>query len=110
MHDYYKNNNEHIKYDVSQNNKVAIIWIGSPFGKSTFCENNLTYKGYVRINQDTLKIREKVIKSLEENLKQGKKVVIDRISPKKKEKKIILKFAKNTDTMLEDLIFQCQKT
>ena len=57
-----------------------------------------------------MKIREKVIKSLEENLKHGKKVVIDRINPKKKEKKIILKFAKNTDIMLEDLIFQCQKT
>ena len=95
LHDYDKNNNDHIKYDVSQNNKEAIILIGSPgSGKSTFCENNLTPKGYVRINQDTLKTREKVIKCLEENLKQGKKVVIDSTNPEKKGRGDYIKICK----------------
>ena len=84
LHDLDKNNNEHIKYDISPNHKEAIILMGPPgSGKSTFCENNLTNKGYIRINQDTLKTRQKVIKCLEENLKNGKNVVIDSTNPEK---------------------------
>ena len=84
LHDLDKNNNDHIKYDISPNHKEAIILIGPPgSGKSTFCENNLTNKGYIRINQDTLKTRQKVIKCLEENLKNGKNVVIDSTNPEK---------------------------
>ena len=84
LHDYDQNNNNHIKYDTSNNHKEAIILIGSPgSGKSTFCENNLTTKGYIRINQDTLKTREKVIKCMEQNLKEGKNIVIDSTNPQK---------------------------
>ena len=43
----------------------------------------MTNKGYIRINQDTLKTRQKVIKCLEENLKNGKNVVIDSTNPEK---------------------------
>ena len=84
LHDYDQNNNNHIKYDTSTNHKEAIILIGSPgSGKSTFCENNLTTRGYIRINQDTLKTREKVIKCMEQNLKEGKNIVIDSTNPQK---------------------------
>jgi bifunctional polynucleotide phosphatase/kinase len=96
LHDLDKNNNDHIKYDISSNHKEAIIFIGSPgSGKSNFCENNLTPKGYVRINQDTLKTRQKVIKCLEENLKAGNKVVIDSTNPEKNGRKEYIKICKN---------------
>ena len=96
LHDLDKNNNDHIKYDVSPNHKEAMIFIGSPgSGKSNFCENNLTPKGYIRINQDTLKTRQKVIKCLEENLKAGNKVVIDSTNPEKNGRKEYIKICKN---------------
>ena len=96
LHDLDKNNNEHIKYDISPDHKEAIILIGPPgSGKSTFCENNLTPKGYIRINQDTLKTRQKVIKCLEENLKNGKKVVIDSTNPEKNGRMEYIKKCKN---------------
>ena len=95
LHEYDKNNNDHIKFDITKDNKEAIILIGSPgSGKSTFCENNLVPKGYIRINQDTLKTREKVIKCLEENLKEGKKVVIDSTNPEKKGRETYIKICK----------------
>ena len=95
LHDLDKNNNDHIKYDVSPDHKEAIIFIGSPgSGKSNFCENNLTPKGYVRINQDTLKTRQKVIKCLEENLKAGNKVVIDSTNPEKNGRSEYIKICK----------------
>ena len=95
LHDLDKNNNEHIKYDVSKDHKEAIIFIGSPgSGKSNFCENNLTPKGYVRINQDTLKTRQKVVKCLEENLKAGNKVVIDSTNPEKNGRSEYIKICK----------------
>ena len=106
MHNYDKNNNDHIKYDIAKDNKEAIILIGSPgSGKSIFCENNLTPKGYIHINQGTLKTREKVIKYLEKNLKEGKKVIIDIKNPEKNEDRTILKFAKNMGIILEHLFF-----
>ena len=84
LHEYDKNNNDHIKYDISPNHKEAIILIGSPgSGKSTFTENNLTPKGYIRINQDTLKTRQKVIKCIVENVEKGNKIVIDSTNPEK---------------------------
>ena len=95
LHDLDKNNNDHIKYDISPNHKEAIILIGSPgSGKSNFCEVNLTPKGYVRINQDTLKSRQKVIKYLEDNLKEGKNVVIDSTNPEKNKRSEYIKICK----------------
>ena len=108
LHDYDKNNNDYIKYDVKP--KEAIILIGSPgSGKSTFCENNLTPKGYVRINQDTLKTREKVVKCLEENLKEGKKVVIDSTNPEKKGRGEYIKICKSHGYFIRAFNFSISK-
>ena len=84
LHDYDKNNNNHIKFDDSPNFKEVIVLIGSPgSGKSNFTENYLVPKGYIKINQDTLKTKEKVIKCLIENIEKGKKIVIDSTNPQK---------------------------
>ena len=80
-HIYDNNNNVHIKYpkDIEM-----IILIGSPgSGKSTFCENFLVPKGYVRINLDTLKTKQKCFQKTIEAIKNNKSVVIDNTNPQK---------------------------
>ena len=80
-HIYDNNNNDHIKYpkDIEM-----IILIGSPgSGKSTFCENFLVPKGYVRINLDTLKTKQKCFQKTIEAIKNNKSVVIDNTNPQK---------------------------
>lgn len=60
-----------------QNLQDMVLFVGSPgSGKSTFYSKHLKPLGYIRINQDTLKTREKCFKIAEENLSQGKSVVI----------------------------------
>lgn len=53
-----------------------IIFVGSPgAGKSTFWHNHLS--DYVRVNNDTLKTKEKCMKVARQALKEGKSCVID---------------------------------
>lgn len=57
-----------------------IIFIGSPgAGKSTFWNNYL--KDYVRVNNDTLKTKEKCMKVARQALNEGKSCVIDNTNP-----------------------------
>ena len=110
MHDYDQNNNDHIKYDLSPNFKEVIILIGSPgSGKSTFTENNLVPKGYIRINQDNLKSKEKVIKCLLQNIKEGKKIVIDSTNPQKNGRSEFLKLCKDNNYPVRAFVFQVSK-
>ena len=110
MHEYDKNNNDHIKYDIAPNHKEAIILIGSPgSGKSTFTENNLTPKGYIRINQDTLKTRQKVIKCIEDNIKKGNKIVIDSTNPEKKGRSEYIKLCKKEGYLVRGFNFLVTK-
>ena len=110
MHDYDHNNNDHIKYDLSPNNKEVIILIGSPgSGKSTFTEKFLLPKGYIRINQDILKTKEKVLKSLLQNIKEGKKIVIDSTNPQKNGRKDYIKICKENNYSVRAFVFQVSK-
>ena len=110
LHDYDKNNNDHIKYNDSPNYKEAIILIGSPgSGKSSFTETNLVPKGYVRINQDTLKTRDKVLKCLDENLKKGNKVVIDSTNPQKDSRGEYIKLCKKNGYYVRCFNFKVTK-
>lgn len=57
-----------------------IVFVGSPgAGKSTFWSNYL--KDYVRVNNDTLKTKEKCMKVARQALKEGKSCVIDNTNP-----------------------------
>ena len=110
LHDYDKNNNDHIKYDSSPDFKEAIILIGSPgSGKSTFTENNLVPKGYVRINQDNLKSKEKVIKCMVDNIKKGNKIVIDCTNPQKNGRSGYIKICKENNYPIRAFVFQVSK-
>ncbi|RCI14507.1 hypothetical protein L249_7013 [Ophiocordyceps polyrhachis-furcata BCC 54312] len=60
------------------NERDVILFCGPPgAGKSTFYRNHLQPLGYERINQDTLKSREKCIRTGRELLSDGCSVVID---------------------------------
>ena len=110
LYDYDKNNNDHIKFDSSQNFKEVIILIGSPgCGKSTFCENILVPKGYVRINQDTLKTKQKVIKFLAQSIAEGKKIVIDSTNPQKINRNEYIKICKENNYPVRAFVFNVPK-
>ena len=60
-----------------KNPKDIILFVGSPgSGKSTFFKNQLEPEGYVRINQDILKTRDKCLKVADEQLAEEKSVAI----------------------------------
>ncbi|KAJ3046082.1 hypothetical protein HDV00_003832 [Rhizophlyctis rosea] len=59
-----------------------ILFVGSPAsGKSSFAHRHLVPRGYVYVNQDTLKTREACLKATEAALKAGKSVVVDNTNP-----------------------------
>lgn len=107
LHKYDKNNNEHIKFDTRQE---MIILVGSPgSGKSTYCENELVKKGYVRINQDTLKTEKKCIQKAKEELSKGNSVVIDCTNPKKEKRAVYIKIAKEVKIKVRCFIMDVDK-
>ncbi|KAH6674596.1 polynucleotide kinase 3 phosphatase [Halenospora varia] len=60
------------------NDQDIVIFCGSPgAGKSTFYWKYLEALGYARVNQDTLKTREKCLKVAGEYLSEGKSVAVD---------------------------------
>eukprot|EP00299_Pterocystis_sp_00344_P013712 c6750_g1_i2.p1 GENE.c6750_g1_i2~~c6750_g1_i2.p1 ORF type:complete len:248 (-),score=72.24 c6750_g1_i2:407-1150(-) len=70
--------------DYTKPEKEMIIMVGLPAsGKSTFTKRFFEAKGYVRINQDTLKTEAKCKKAAQEALEEGKSVVIDNTNPSK---------------------------
>ena len=59
-----------------------VIFCGLPAaGKSTFARKHFVPYGYVHVNQDTMKTKEKCIKACAEALGQGKSVVVDNTNP-----------------------------
>ncbi|POS82651.1 hypothetical protein EPUL_004207, partial [Erysiphe pulchra] len=61
-----------------KNKQDIILLCGSPgAGKSSWYWKNLDPLGYVRINQDILKTREKCIRVASQNISEGKSVAID---------------------------------
>ncbi|KAF9567654.1 PNK3P-domain-containing protein [Agrocybe pediades] len=62
--------------------KEVVVFVGYPsLGKTTFFRKYFEPYGYVHINQDTLKTREKCVKAVEEALKAGKSCVVDNTNP-----------------------------
>ncbi|EFA82704.1 hypothetical protein PPL_04399 [Heterostelium album PN500] len=72
-----------------------VIMVGWPAsGKSTFTKKHFIAAGYAWANQDTLKVKAKVQKFAEEQLSQGKSVVIDNTNPTKAARKEYINIAK----------------
>jgi bifunctional polynucleotide phosphatase/kinase len=54
-----------------------VLFVGSPgAGKTSFYRKFFEPHGYVHINQDTLKRREKCVKLARESIKEGKSCVV----------------------------------
>jgi bifunctional polynucleotide phosphatase/kinase len=86
---YITNDNIKINYD---NNKTLIVMCGFPgSGKSTYVKANL--KKFVRVNQDTLKTKDKCVKVCKENMEKNKNIVIDNTNASTEIRKLYLDLA-----------------
>ncbi|KAK7699142.1 DNA kinase/phosphatase Pnk1 [Diaporthe eres] len=65
-----------------KNDKDIVLFCGPPgAGKSTFYWRYLKLLGYERVNQDTLKSKDKCFKAAREHLEDGEPVVVDNTNP-----------------------------
>ncbi|CEH13609.1 Polynucleotide kinase 3' phosphatase [Ceraceosorus bombacis] len=61
-----------------------VFFVGPPAsGKTSYYRRHFAPRGYVHVNQDTLKTRDKCIKAAEAALQKGQSVVIDNTNPKR---------------------------
>jgi len=73
-----------------------VILVGYPAsGKSMFCREHFVAKGYVHVNRDTLKTMEKCIKQTEQELRDGKSVVVDNLNNEKSMRKRFIDIAQH---------------
>jgi len=83
------------------------LLVGRPAsGKSTFTKKNLLSHGYVHVNQDTLKTKEKCIKVALESVENGKSVVVDNTNPSTDVRKAYVDIAKKKGIPIRCLFFQ----
>jgi bifunctional polynucleotide phosphatase/kinase len=85
-----------------------IIFVGGPgAGKSTFWQTHL--KDYVRVNNDTLKTKEKCMKVARETLKSGKSCVIDNTNPDRETRKRYTSIAEELKVPCRCFFFDFEK-
>jgi bifunctional polynucleotide phosphatase/kinase len=96
--------------DLISNKKEIIIFVGSPgSGKTSIFKKYLEPNGYIHINQDTLKTQPKCIKVAEQNLKEGKSVVIDCTNPAAKTRSVYVDLAKENEVPIRCFYFKFDK-
>jgi len=72
-----------------------VIFVGLPAsGKSTFARRHLVPAGYVHVNQDTLKTKEKCFKAANEAVQAGKSVIVDNTNPEPATRQTYIEMAK----------------
>jgi len=68
--------------DLVKKEQELVIFVGCPAsGKSTFAKKYFVPAGYVHVNQDTLKTKEKCAKAAREAVLSKKSVVVDNTNP-----------------------------
>ncbi|CEP17777.1 hypothetical protein [Parasitella parasitica] len=83
-----------------------IICVGYPAsGKSSFAKKHLIPKGYVYINQDMLKTRNKCIVACQAALSEKKSVVIDNTNPERATRALYIKLAQNANVPIRCFYF-----
>ncbi|CAG9316434.1 unnamed protein product [Blepharisma stoltei] len=91
-----------------KDHQEAIIFVGSPgSGKSTFWKNNLSR--YVRVNNDTLKTKEKCMKTMRDALNAGKSCVIDNTNPTAEVRANYINIAKEFNVPVRCFLFSMPK-
>ncbi|CAG8703016.1 10215_t:CDS:2, partial [Cetraspora pellucida] len=87
-----------------------VILVGYPAsGKSTFAKRWLVNDGYVHVNQDALKTKQKCIKACETALKENKPVVVDNTNPSKESRKQYIDIAKQYGVPVRCFWFQASE-
>ncbi|KAK2959373.1 putative Bifunctional polynucleotide phosphatase/kinase [Blattamonas nauphoetae] len=86
-----------------------VLMVGSPAsGKSTFTQKYFVPRGYVHVNRDTLKTKEKCLKLAKEALERGDSVVIDNTNPTKEARGEFIRLALNLNrTGGKDINIRC---
>lgn len=83
-----------------------IVCVGYPAsGKSSFVKKYLVPKGYVYVNQDTLKSRDRCVRACKEALSNKKSVVIDNTNPEASTRSLYIKLAKDTNVPVRCFYF-----
>ncbi|EPB85745.1 hypothetical protein HMPREF1544_07496 [Mucor circinelloides 1006PhL] len=91
---------------VKEDENEVIVCVGYPAsGKSSFVQKHLVPKGYVYVNQDTLKTRDKCIAACQTALNQKKSVVIDNTNPERATRALYIKLAQNANVPIRCFYF-----
>ncbi|KAG5735527.1 Bifunctional polynucleotide phosphatase/kinase [Termitomyces sp. T112] len=78
--------------------KELVLFVGYPcLGKSTFYRRHFEPTGYVHINQDIFKTRDRCVKETKKVLQEGKSCVIDNTNRNDATRKLYLDVAKELD-------------
>ncbi|KAI8638071.1 polynucleotide kinase 3 phosphatase-domain-containing protein [Parasitella parasitica] len=84
----------------------VVVCVGYPAsGKSSFAKKYLVPKGYVYINQDTLKTRDRCIAACQAALSQKKSVVVDNTNPERATRALYIKLAQNAKASVRCFYF-----
>lgn len=84
-----------------------IVMTGSPAsGKSTFVKKVMVPAGYVRVNRDELKTKEKCVRVCKENLDLKKSVVIDNTNPSREDRLVWIKLAQERGIPVRCFVMQ----
>ncbi|KAI0811093.1 PNK3P-domain-containing protein [Irpex lacteus] len=77
--------------------REIVLFVGYPaMGKSTFYRKHFEPAGYIHVNQDTLRTRDKCLQAVEESLQDGKScvVVLDNTNRDKATRKLYIQLAR----------------
>ena len=93
---------------IAKKEQEVILFVGSPgSGKSTFWNTYL--KNYVRVNNDTLKTKEKCMKVLREALQAGKSAVVDNTNLSREHRGRYIPIAKEFKVPVRCFVFKRDK-
>ncbi|OCH95217.1 PNK3P-domain-containing protein [Obba rivulosa] len=83
-----------------------VLFVGPPaLGKSTFFRRHFAPAGYVHVNQDTLKTREKCVRAAKEALQEGKAVVVDNTNRDRTTRKLYVDVARTAGVPIRCFVF-----
>ena len=107
-----KKNGQHLKGvsddQIAKPHTEVVIFVGSPgSGKSTFWKNNLS--SYTRVNNDTLKSKERCLKAMRASLESNKSCVIDNTNPTVAVRTPYIKIAEEFNVPVRCFIFKMEK-
>ena len=96
--------------ELTSEKQEMLVFVGpAGSGKSSFYHKNLKGLGYVHVNQDKLKTKEKCYSVTESALLEGKSVVIDCTLAEKAKRSEFIKLAKEKDIQVRCFLFLYDK-